>query len=201
MNWKDIQDDREKYAAYLCSREWSVLKKAVHKRAEGLCERCQSAKIDSVHHLTYERKYTENLSDLQALCKFCHDFIHGKSDFDPEPVSQLIRYLLYCKEIKKFPAPWEAIEEKSALSKRLRTMIFAINTLQQLLDLSWTELEDNEDIETGIFSINNRLPFCYTEFPARFYKRYGPEKTGKIYKKYGYEFIARPEWLDLDSCF
>jgi hypothetical protein len=40
--------------------------------------------MDHVHHLTYERKYQERLEDLQALCKQCHEFTHGKSDFDPE---------------------------------------------------------------------------------------------------------------------
>lgn len=83
MNWQDIPDEREKYAAYLCSREWSVKKEAVHARAEGYCERCRRNKIDAVHHLNYLRKYNEELEDLQAICNPCHEFTHGKSNFDP----------------------------------------------------------------------------------------------------------------------
>lgn len=84
-DWRSIKDDREKYAAYLCSREWSVLKAAVHERARGRCERCEINQIDAVHHLTYARKYREDLDDLQAICNPCHEFVHGKSDFDPKP--------------------------------------------------------------------------------------------------------------------
>ena len=84
-DWRSITGDREKYAAYLCSREWSVLKAAVHERARGRCERCRINAIDAVHHLTYARKYREDLDDLQAICNPCHEFVHGKSDFDPKP--------------------------------------------------------------------------------------------------------------------
>jgi hypothetical protein len=81
--WEDIDDEREKYQAYLCSREWSVLKNAVHDRAGGQCERCFTRPIQAVHHLTYARKYREDLRDLQGICNGCHEFIHGKSDVDP----------------------------------------------------------------------------------------------------------------------
>lgn len=83
MNWKRMPEGKEKYAAYLCSREWSVLKEAVKERSGGDCERCTVNKMDHVHHLTYSRKYAERLEDLQACCKQCHQFIHGKSDLDP----------------------------------------------------------------------------------------------------------------------
>lgn len=86
-SWKTETDDREKYGLYLASREWSVLKEAVHARAKGVCERCNVNKIDAVHHLTYIRKYEEQLDDLQGLCKGCHDFNHGKSDVDPKSPS------------------------------------------------------------------------------------------------------------------
>lgn len=82
-DWRTIKDDREKYAAYLCSREWSELKKAVHERSGGTCERCLILPANQVHHLTYIRKYSEELGDLQHVCKFCHDFVHAFSDFDP----------------------------------------------------------------------------------------------------------------------
>lgn len=82
-DWRDITDGREKYAAYLCSREWGLLREAVHERADGICERCKKNPIDHVHHLTYARKYEERLSDLQGRCKECHEYGHGRSDIDP----------------------------------------------------------------------------------------------------------------------
>ena len=83
MRWQDMTEGKEKYAAYLCSREWSVLKEAVKHRSRGFCERCTVNPMDHVHHLTYKRKYAERLEDLQACCKQCHEFIHAKSERDP----------------------------------------------------------------------------------------------------------------------
>lgn len=75
--------DRERYQQYLCSREWGVLKEAVRKRCDGICERCYYHEMYAVHHLTYVRKYRERPEDLQGLCEGCHEFIHGKRDRDP----------------------------------------------------------------------------------------------------------------------
>ena len=83
MRWQDMTEGKEKYAAYLCSREWSVLKESVKHRSRGVCERCTVNPMDHVHHLTYKRKYAERLEDLQACCKQCHEFIHAKSERDP----------------------------------------------------------------------------------------------------------------------
>lgn len=81
--WKAMPEGREKYQAYLCSREWSILKQAVHDRSGGECERCHTGSIEAVHHLTYARKYNERLEDLAGWCKACHEFTHGKSEYDP----------------------------------------------------------------------------------------------------------------------
>lgn len=83
MDWRSIGDGKEKYQAYLCSREWSEKKEAVRKRSKGVCERCRVNEMNAVHHLTYERKYAERLEDLQAICNQCHDFTHAKSQYDP----------------------------------------------------------------------------------------------------------------------
>jgi hypothetical protein len=83
MDWKSMPEGKEKYQAYLCSREWGLKKEAVRKRCGGICERCCVNAMDHTHHLTYARKYNELLEDLRALCKPCHDFTHGKASYDP----------------------------------------------------------------------------------------------------------------------
>lgn len=83
MRWQDIENDKEKYAAYLCSREWCEKREKVRERSGGICERCKALPMDACHHLTYERKYSERLDDLQAICTPCHEFTHGKADIDP----------------------------------------------------------------------------------------------------------------------
>lgn len=83
MSWQTITDDREKYKAYLCSREWALLRNAVRERCGGKCERCELNDMECVHHLTYARKYDELIEDLAGWCNACHEFTHGKSDYDP----------------------------------------------------------------------------------------------------------------------
>lgn len=122
-DWRSIKDDREKYAAYLCSREWSVLKKAVHERARGRCERCEINQIDAIHHLTYIRKYREDLGDLQAICNLCHGFVHGKSDFDPRLLcAKSLRECWWCKysseDCERLSLsfwPYESLERSAAV--------------------------------------------------------------------------------------
>ena len=83
-DWRTIRDEKEKYRAYLCSREWALLRNIVRERCDGVCERCRTNDMDCVHHLTYARKYKERPEDLAGWCNQCHDFTHGKSDFDPQ---------------------------------------------------------------------------------------------------------------------
>lgn len=83
-DWREVGiDERERYHRYLCSREWSVLKEQVKKRSGGICERCRFHRSNAVHHLTYIRKYREQLEDLQDICNPCHEFTHGKRARDP----------------------------------------------------------------------------------------------------------------------
>lgn len=70
------------YGAYLASREWGLKKRAVHARSGGRCERCH-APANQVHHVTYERLYHERLSDLLDVCRPCHEFLSGVTDYDP----------------------------------------------------------------------------------------------------------------------
>ncbi len=75
--------NRSEYQAYLASREWALLREAVRRRADDRCERCRRAKMDAVHHRTYERIGHEDLDDLVAICDPCHEFESGKRAVDP----------------------------------------------------------------------------------------------------------------------
>lgn len=97
--WRHIADDREKYQAYLCSREWALLRNAVRERCGGKCERCKVNEMDCVHHLTYARKYDERLDDLAGWCNSCHEFTHGKSDHDPAERSPIV--IPFCGRLVK----------------------------------------------------------------------------------------------------
>jgi hypothetical protein len=81
--WKNMEDSREKYQAYLCSPEWWEKRSQAINNAKGRCEKCYSKAATCVHHLTYARKYNELPKDLMALCDDCHETIHAKSEKQP----------------------------------------------------------------------------------------------------------------------
>jgi len=76
-------EDSFDYHRYMASREWALKRQEVRKRSGGTCERCHRAKMQDVHHLTYERVGGELLTDLLGVCRPCHAFLSAKSDIDP----------------------------------------------------------------------------------------------------------------------
>lgn len=92
--WKELPDSAEKYQAYLCSPEWGRLRALVAERSGGTCERCRVNPAAAVHHLTYRRKYHEDLEDLIHECEGCHRYSHGLSDQDP-----ITEYLRIVKQV------------------------------------------------------------------------------------------------------
>lgn len=69
---------RMPYKDYLRTEEWKRLRVLVVARAGNQCERCgKTGRRTNVHHLTYERRGFEMLSDLILLCEPCHEAEHG----------------------------------------------------------------------------------------------------------------------------
>jgi len=97
---------KSRYLEYLKSEDWDRKRRLVLKRANHNCEGCGSESIGlEVHHLNYDRKGNELLTDLVAYCGACHDLAHGyasteldiewqlylclASDFRPKPISEM----------------------------------------------------------------------------------------------------------------
>lgn len=64
------------YSKYLLSPEWGLIRQRLFTERGKKCERCSSNKILQIHHLTYERIFKEEMSDLLILCKKCHEKEH-----------------------------------------------------------------------------------------------------------------------------
>jgi replicative DNA helicase len=141
MEWRQIENEREKYMAYLCSREWAEKREAVRGRANGLCERCRSFPMDACHHLTYARKYAEELSDLQAICEPCHDYIHGKSDFDP------LHFAAGRKEIR---IEAEGVDTAVEISAAVHQLAMAKDVLRRTKDAISTDNPLMLGLESGL---------------------------------------------------
>lgn len=69
----------EDYTDYMNSKAWNKKRRARLKKDNYTCQGCgEKNKPLDVHHKTYERFGHERLSDLESLCRRCHDQKHGK---------------------------------------------------------------------------------------------------------------------------
>ena len=72
------------YAEYLKSDEWKERRKMLMEEADWTCMKC-GEKATQLHHVSYENIGEEELiDDVIAVCKDCHDEIHGKGDYGYE---------------------------------------------------------------------------------------------------------------------
>lgn len=67
---------KERYHEYLQSEQWNRLRLTKLQEAGHRCQLCNKADRLSVHHRTYDRVFNEQLADLIALCKECHERFH-----------------------------------------------------------------------------------------------------------------------------
>jgi hypothetical protein len=68
-----------KHRKYLSSAQWKKLKYRKLRSVGWKCERCGYKGYKGqlhVHHKTYETKGSEDLNDLEVLCKRCHKAEH-----------------------------------------------------------------------------------------------------------------------------
>jgi 5-methylcytosine-specific restriction endonuclease McrA len=74
----EARDWRREYKEYINSPEWTVIRKAAYRRADGRCNRCKRRGVLHAHHLTYVRFGGAELpEDLEVLCEKCHTAEHA----------------------------------------------------------------------------------------------------------------------------
>jgi hypothetical protein len=190
MDWRQITDERERYAAYLCSREWNELKKAVHERAGGRCERCKLFPIDAVHHRNYERKYAELLDDLEGYCKHCHAFTHAKAEFDPLAEDFGMRcYFKVCREKNLIPPPIQIHLENFRIKPYWAILFCGIQQLRSLETLAGYPV----DLDDAAELLNRRLPFDLMFWSLWKREQWDADRYQFIRAKLGY-----PSWRGAD---
>lgn len=64
------------YDEYRESSEWKEIRQRILDRCDHICEICRVAVATQAHHLCYDRVGEELLSDLQGVCRPCHEVIH-----------------------------------------------------------------------------------------------------------------------------
>lgn len=68
---------KKEYSIYLRSEKWKEIRNKIISRCKNICEVCESAPAEQVHHLTYVRLGNEELNDLLGVCGECHELIHS----------------------------------------------------------------------------------------------------------------------------
>lgn len=129
---KEKEDWQTQYKTYLLSEEWANKRRAVLRRASGLCEGCLKQNAREVHHLTYANVGDELLFQLVALCGSCHEKAHKKESIEKQtfahkeklaPAKQVKRHKVSDAVLAEFEAiPFSQMqaEQKLAYIKAIR---------------------------------------------------------------------------------
>jgi hypothetical protein len=76
---------KSKYEEYINSGQWKAFKLMIFAARGARCERCSSNRHLNLHHKTYERLTNELPTDVEILCRKCHESHHGlAADTDGE---------------------------------------------------------------------------------------------------------------------
>lgn len=98
---------RVDYGRYLQTAEWRQRRDAKLRSVRWQCERCPARRNLQVHHKTYERLGREWLTDLEVLCRDCHEGEHVRQMHD-DPTGRV--YLRLAREVLKDRA-WECFAD------------------------------------------------------------------------------------------
>lgn len=78
---------------YTQSEKWDQIRKAVLKRDDYTCRKCNaSGVLLDVHHLHYKNLGNESLQDLVTVCRSCHNEIHALNGYNPHYTFPLNEY-------------------------------------------------------------------------------------------------------------
>jgi 5-methylcytosine-specific restriction endonuclease McrA len=102
--WHPFAPDPMRYEAYLISKEWQQISRAVKKAAGGKCACCPS-KATNVHHRCYRPRVLSgaDTSLLIALCRPCHETVDSDERGKPREAHEKERVLaeLFARETKR----------------------------------------------------------------------------------------------------
>ena len=115
---------RIRYEKYIRSTQWKNMRKDI-LRLRDRCEGCGTKHSLELHHKTYERLGRELISDLEVLCKSCHETA------DRERVQRGIERSASTKfeagletyGIKKYGEDWQERFDEDRISEEFETWL------------------------------------------------------------------------------
>ena len=70
---------KDRYNQFMASEDWRDIRTVMLDIYNHKCAECGATEDLHVHHLTYERfGGDERTTDLEVLCKTCHEKAHGR---------------------------------------------------------------------------------------------------------------------------
>jgi hypothetical protein len=124
LGWRDNRPESVKKSGkkksfrskeeYYKSSEWETVRVFALHRANHRCERCGSAGVLQVHHVTYDNLFNEKPEDLEVLCKRCHDEADRRRAEDSRRDSAFETYMdkIYGEDRELFDSWEEEAEEE-----------------------------------------------------------------------------------------
>jgi 5-methylcytosine-specific restriction endonuclease McrA len=82
-NAQETEAWRSRYEAYLQTPAWQEIRERVLARDGHVCQGClgqSGLPATQVHHLTYDHLREEFGWELVAICRACHERLHGRSE-------------------------------------------------------------------------------------------------------------------------
>lgn len=151
------------YQEYLDSEAWRGLKK-LKLEEQPNCEICWNP-ADTVHHLSYERRWAEKSDDIRSLCTSCHNKCHFDNAGDKvkldensliERFNEIIKWPYQDRDLLIFALWWNIQKVRKMFSSRNK---FTMDGLVDALDISskWynsSKYMRHEDMT--IFFLENR---------------------------------------------
>jgi hypothetical protein len=120
MSLPDDPQWRARYEAHIRSSRWNNMKRDMVRLRGNKCERCGCCRPLELHHKTYARLGRELTSDLEVLCKQCHESADRERDLQRErrAAATQHRNAVDTYATKKYGEEWdrwqcpEAVEEE-----------------------------------------------------------------------------------------
>lgn len=115
----------EDYISYLHSPQWKDKRGALIFKRGGKCEHCGFRRRLQVHHLTYDRLFSEDEADLMVLCSLCHEAVERGKDCFQIPrkgcvIELRARSLAWLVDWHDKPKPIVVTKEKIVYRERVK---------------------------------------------------------------------------------
>jgi len=123
----------KEYLEYLKTASWKEFRmKTLNNPFYGKphrCFVCNSQKLLQVHHLTYEHIFEERPEDVMILCKYCHDKIKGRKDYEIAPFLLKKEFEKKASEAEKMNPAWanSGWRKKSKSKRKKWKKFFRVN--------------------------------------------------------------------------